>query len=163
MFRQPGGFRQRIENLAQKFREKGATSPERAMTVQDLGLPPMFERAMQRRLGQTGIFVQVGDKYYLNEARLAEVEQRRQGQMGGGMRGGMGGIRQNILTIRIIRMIVVVITIALVVYNILTARRADIWEVIVILFVVWIALTIFQIYYLAEARSRRRNQWAPSQ
>lgn len=72
---QRGEWRRWIESLAQRFREKGATSPESAMTAGELGVHEMFERAMKRRLGQTGIFVDVGGRYYLNEARLREFEQ----------------------------------------------------------------------------------------
>jgi len=61
------------------FRTKGATSPEKAMTAQELGLPPRFEEAMRRRLGATGIFVEVRGKYYLDEARLKQVEEMRGG------------------------------------------------------------------------------------
>ena len=65
------------------FRQKGATSPEKAMTPQELGLPPRFEQAMHRRLGQTGIFVEVaGNRFYLSEQRLAQIKERRQ-KMGG--------------------------------------------------------------------------------
>jgi len=74
--------RQIIENLAQRFREKGATSPEKAITAEEMGLHERFEEAMKNRLGQTGIFVEVGGKYYLNEQRLREFEQR---QGGGGL------------------------------------------------------------------------------
>ncbi len=167
MFRQPGGFRQRIEMMAQKFREKGATSAERAMTAQELGLPPRFEEAMQRRLGQTGIFVQVGNKYYLSETRLNELQQRGQGGMGagyGGMGGGMGGFRKEMITLRIIRMVVGLLAVSLIFVNFFFGRFLYLWIAIAVLFVVWIALTIFQIFYLAEARSRRRpaNQWGSS-
>jgi hypothetical protein len=74
MFGQPAGGRgRRIQEIVAKFREKGATSPEKAMTIQELGLPPRFEEAMKRRPGATGIFVQVGGKYYLDEARLQQI------------------------------------------------------------------------------------------
>jgi hypothetical protein len=46
------------------------------MTAGDLGFTNKFEDAMKGRLGQTGIFVEVGGKYYLNEQRLLEFEQR---------------------------------------------------------------------------------------
>jgi hypothetical protein len=46
------------------------------MTAQELGLPPRFEEAMHRRLGRTGIFVEVSGKYYLSEERLKEVQDR---------------------------------------------------------------------------------------
>ncbi len=59
-----------------KFKENGATSPEKALTVQELGLPPRFEEAMHRRLGRSGIFVEVNGKYYLQEQRLKEIQER---------------------------------------------------------------------------------------
>ena len=74
--------RQIVENLSQRFRAKGATSPEKAITADELGLHERFEEAMKGRLGQTGIFVEVGGKYYLDEQKLGEFE-RRQG--GGGL------------------------------------------------------------------------------
>ena len=89
MFRNPEDVRKRIAELVEKFRQKGATSPEKAMTIQELGLPPQFEQAMHRRLGQTGIFVEVNGKYYLNEERLKQIqEQRRANSASGGYGGG---------------------------------------------------------------------------
>ncbi len=125
MFRQPGGMRRRIMEIAQKFREKGATSPERAMTAQELGLPPRFEEAMKRRLGQTGIFVEVGGKYYLNEARLVEIQQQR------GMEGGvMSGIWRTMMTLRIARMVVVVVLLITILTN-LFVRNTSVWILVV--------------------------------
>ncbi len=52
------------------------------MTAKDLGLPPRFDEAMHRRLGRTGIFLEVNGRYYLSKQRLAEaktkLEERRQ-------------------------------------------------------------------------------------
>jgi len=76
MFRRRQGRRGRIAQGVERFREKGATTPEKAMTSQELGLPPRFDEAMDRRLGQLGIFVKVGDKYYLSEERLKAVRDR---------------------------------------------------------------------------------------
>ena len=70
MFRKREEIQRRIIEIVDKFKEKGATSPEKAMTAQELGLAPRFEEAMHRRLGQTGIFVEVNGKYYLSEQRL---------------------------------------------------------------------------------------------
>ncbi|MGD6811023.1 MAG: hypothetical protein ACQCN3_15120 [Candidatus Bathyarchaeia archaeon] len=67
-------IRQQLTAAIEKFRQKGATSPEKALTSQELGLPPRFEEAMHRRLGRTGIFVEVNGKYYLSEARLKGVQ-----------------------------------------------------------------------------------------
>jgi hypothetical protein len=77
MFRSRDEIRRRILGIAERFRQKGATSPEKAMTAQELGLPPRFEQAMHRRLGQSGIFVETNGKYYLDEERLKQFEERR--------------------------------------------------------------------------------------
>ena len=77
MFRDPQEIRRRLQEVIEKFRQKGATSPEKALTLDELGLPPRFEQVMHRRLGQTGIFVEVNGKYYLNEERLKQIQQER--------------------------------------------------------------------------------------
>ena len=76
MFRRRGGARERVQRIVEQFRAKGATSPEKAMTVAELGLPPRFEEAMDRRLGRLGIFVKVDGRYYLSEERLKEAMER---------------------------------------------------------------------------------------
>ena len=103
MFRLAGGGRRVIQEIVAKFREKGATSPEKALTAQELGLGPRFEQAMKRRLGASGIFVDVGGKYYLDEAKLQQVQQERAAGHGGGMGGGRGP-RGSMFALRIARM-----------------------------------------------------------
>jgi hypothetical protein len=76
MFRRREEAREKIVALIQRFREKGAISPEKAMTAQELGLPSRFEDAMKRRLGKTGIIKEVKGKYYLSEERLKEVKDK---------------------------------------------------------------------------------------
>lgn len=66
----------RIMMLVEKFREKGATSPEKALTIEELGLPPWFKQAMNKRLGQLRIFVEVNGKYYLDENRLKQLKEQ---------------------------------------------------------------------------------------
>jgi len=88
MFRDREEMRRRLQEIVEKFRQNGATSPEKAMTLQELGLPPRFETAMHRRLGQSGIIVEVNGKYYLNEERLKQVQEQH-AQIGS--RGGVGG------------------------------------------------------------------------
>lgn len=68
--------RSRLFEVIDRFRRKGATSPERAMTTEELGLPPAFRRAMNRRLGRTGIIIEVNGKYYLSEKRLEEIKEQ---------------------------------------------------------------------------------------
>ncbi|MGA2385287.1 MAG: hypothetical protein ABSG33_02000 [Candidatus Bathyarchaeia archaeon] len=76
MFRNREEIRKQITALIAKFKEKGAISPEKAMSAEELGLPPRFKEAMQRRLGRSGIFIEVNGKYYLSEQRLKEVQER---------------------------------------------------------------------------------------
>jgi hypothetical protein len=51
-----------------------------------------FEQAMHRRFGQTGIFVEVNGKYYLNEEKLKQIQQERANASSGG--GGWSRGRQ---------------------------------------------------------------------
>ena len=73
----PQGERaERFRRLVNVFQQKGATSPEKAMTAQELGLPPRFEEYMDSRSGQTKIFIEVNGKYYLDQNALEEMRQR---------------------------------------------------------------------------------------
>jgi len=74
MFRRRTEIRERLLEVIERFRQKGATSPEKAMSMEELGLPPQFKEAMKRRLGQSGIFVEINGKYYLSEERLKKVK-----------------------------------------------------------------------------------------
>jgi hypothetical protein len=76
MFRRREEIQRRITEIVEKFRVKGAISPEKAMTADELGLPPRFADAMNRRLGQTGIFLRTNGKYYLSEERLREIKEK---------------------------------------------------------------------------------------
>lgn len=76
MFRRRGEVREQLLRVIERFREKGAISPERAMTLEELGLPAEFGERMKRRLGQLGLFVEVDGKYYLSEERLKELRGR---------------------------------------------------------------------------------------
>jgi len=76
VFRRRDEIREKILDVIRKFREKGATSSDKAMTPEELGLPPRFKEAMKRRLGRSGIFVEVNGRYYLSEERLREVKER---------------------------------------------------------------------------------------
>jgi len=145
-----------IRRLVEAFREKGATSPEKAMTSQELGLPPRFEEAMKRRLGATGIFVEVVGKYYLDEAKLKQVREER---MAGGWRGGNAGGRARgaMLTIRIARMVVGVAAVLLALTNILLVRSLDLSLVVVSLLVLWVLLTVYQIFRFSRMRRRWRG------
>jgi len=76
MFRQRARIRERLIEVIERFRVKEATSPEKAMALEELGLPPRFKQLMEKRLGHLGIFVEVNGKYYLSEERLREIRER---------------------------------------------------------------------------------------
>ena len=64
-----------LYKVIKKFRDKDATSESTALTIKELGLPLRFKEAMSRRLGKSGIFVEINGKYYLSEERLRVIEQ----------------------------------------------------------------------------------------
>ena len=76
MFRRHTEIRERLLEVIERFRQKGATSPDRAMTVEELSLPSRFKELMERRLGRSGLFVEVNGKYYLSEERLKELKEQ---------------------------------------------------------------------------------------
>jgi len=63
---------EKIQQNIHKFQEKGAISPETALTAEELGLSRIFVRFMERHRGQTKIFAEVNGKYYLNQKALKE-------------------------------------------------------------------------------------------
>jgi lipoate-protein ligase A len=76
MFRRRAQIREQLLSVIEKFRQKGALSPEKALTAEELGLPSEFKERMKRRLGQLGVFVEVNGKYYLSEERLKQVKDK---------------------------------------------------------------------------------------
>jgi hypothetical protein len=164
MFRNGEQNRQWLREIIQKFREKGATSPEKAMTIQELGLPPRFEEAMHRRLGQTGIFVEVNGKYYLNEERLRQIQEQRAQRGGTGSGGGYG--RQGppgwlrygglLLMLPIGIIVVAFLWLYFFVYN---GGGYSPGEIIIILLVVMLVLFVVRMLFWNERRKYRRENW----
>ena len=152
MYGQREEIKKRINDIVEKFRQHGATNPEKAMTPQELGLPPRFEEAMKRRLGRTGIFVQVGGKYYLSEEQLKQIEEQRNSRGAGAGWGGRG----QMFTLKITRMITAVLVVVLVLVNILV-QSFEIRVITAALVVVWIVILVVQIIYLSRARRRFRS------
>ena len=74
--RMPGMEHGRIMEIVETFRKNGATSPETAMDIEELGLPPMFGMMLQGPMGQSGIFVEHNGKYYISEERLRRMQER---------------------------------------------------------------------------------------
>jgi len=59
----------------EKFRQNGAVSPEKAMSVEELGLSPKFKTFLRSSPRLFGVFVKVNNKYYLSEERLKKIEE----------------------------------------------------------------------------------------
>jgi ATP-binding cassette subfamily B multidrug efflux pump len=74
--RVPGMGHGRILEIVETFRKNGATSPETAKVLEELGLPPMFGMMLQGPMGQSGIFMEHNGKYYLSEERLKQMQER---------------------------------------------------------------------------------------
>ena len=75
---EPPSWREdKIQQIIQKFQAKGATSPETALTSNELGLSRIFVKIMQRREGKTKIFVEIDGKYYLDQKALEEMRRQR--------------------------------------------------------------------------------------
>ncbi|UCE29559.1 MAG: PadR family transcriptional regulator [Candidatus Bathyarchaeota archaeon] len=74
MFPRRAELEERFIKTIDKFRRKGATSSDNAMSVDELGLPSQFEWLMKGPLGRLGVFIEVDGKYYLSEERAREVE-----------------------------------------------------------------------------------------
>jgi hypothetical protein len=150
-------IRRRITEVVEKFREKGALSPEKAMTIQELNLPPRFEEAMHRRLGQTGIFVEVDGKYYLNEERLRQIQEQR-AKKGVGSSGSNGwGKPQSPNWSRVgglLLMLPIGLIIALVLFYFLSSSGGYFpGEFLIVIVVILIGLTVVRLLFW---RSRRR-------
>jgi len=75
MRRSPGMLKDRIIKIAEIFKEKGAVSPETAMSLEELGLSPQFSMMMQRGVGQSGVFLENNAKYYLSEEQLEQIKE----------------------------------------------------------------------------------------
>ena len=163
MFRDREEMRRRLQGIIEKFREKGATSPEKAMTIQELGLPPRFEEAMHRRLGQSGIFVEINGKYYLNEERLKQIQEQR-AKMRSGSSGGGGWNRSGpsnwYPAIGIFLMLPIGIIIALVLYFVFF-RNAGYFpgEFLIILLVIFLALFVVRLLFWMSRRRYWRERW----
>jgi hypothetical protein len=64
--------RKTLLQAIEAFQQKGAVNPERALTLEELGLPPDFE-VKRGPPWLLGLFVEVDGKYYLSEERLKKV------------------------------------------------------------------------------------------
>jgi hypothetical protein len=158
MFRNPEEVRRRLQKLVERFRQKGATSPEKAMSIQELGLPSHFEEAMHRRLGRSGIFVEVNGKYYLNEERLEQLQEQR-ARIGSdatreGGREGTGSPSWSRIGVLLILPMGLIIAIVLFYF---AASGAGFFpgEILIILLIVFIVMTLIRLLFWMY----RRRYW----
>jgi hypothetical protein len=151
MFERREQMQKWFNDVVEKFRQKGAVSPDKAMKAEELGLPPRFEEAMKRRLGRLGVFVEVNGKYYLSEERLKQVEELRSA------RGGTWNPRNRILTLRLFQLVTIVLVVSLFLVNLFYPS----WELKIVstaLLVVWLVIAMLQIYFLSRVRKRYTSQ-----
>jgi hypothetical protein len=148
MFRDREQMRRRLLKVIERFREKGATSPEKAMTIQELGLPPRFEEAMHRRLGQSGIFVAVNGKYYLNEERLRQIQEERAKRGYGARDRGDAGPPTWARAVRSLLMLPIGIIVAVVLFYFFTYNGGLFpGEFLIILLIVMFALFVARLLF----------------
>ena len=151
MFRSRERIQKWFYDIVEKFRQKGALSPDRAMTPEELELPPRFGEAMKRRLGRLGVFVEVNGKYYLSEERLKQIEEMRSAE------GGAWNPRSRIMTLRLFQTFTVVLFVSLLLVN-LYFQSWELRLVSAVVLVAWLLIAILQIYFLFQARKRFSRQ-----
>jgi ATP-binding cassette subfamily B multidrug efflux pump len=69
----PEVMRERLKEMMKNFKEKNATSPETAKSLEELGLPAHFEMMIQMRLGPLGIIMEQENRYYLVEENMGKL------------------------------------------------------------------------------------------
>jgi len=145
VFRRREELRKWLYEVVEKFRQKGATSPDKAMTAEELGLPPFFKEAMKRRLGRLGIFVEVDGKYYLSEERLKQIEEMQ------AARSEAWKIRNRIVTLRLAQLVTLALFVTILLLNLFIQS----WELRIastFLLGAWLIMAILQIYYTLHTR-----------
>lgn len=66
----------RIMEIVETFKKNGATSPETAMSPEEMGLPPMFRFMLQGLSDKSGIFLEHNGKYYISEDQTKRMQKR---------------------------------------------------------------------------------------
>ncbi|MDG6221766.1 MAG: PadR family transcriptional regulator [Candidatus Bathyarchaeota archaeon] len=72
----PLELKKMLDMEIEKFRKKGATSPQKAMSLDDLELSVKFRQFINHSPRLFGVFVKVDDKYYLSEEKLLKIEEQ---------------------------------------------------------------------------------------
>ena len=156
-------MRRRLRDIIEKFRQKGATSQEKAMTLEELGLPPHFKEAMRRRLGQSGIFVEINGKFFLNEERLKQIKEQRtkiepaSSENVGRNRSGPPSWHY---VVGILLMLPIGIIVAVVLFYFVVFKGVYFpGEFLIVLLVIFLALFVFRLLFWRSRRRFRRDSW----
>jgi hypothetical protein len=172
MFEDGEGRRRPLNWIIERFQQEGATSPEKAMTVQELGLPPRFEKAvrfekvMHWGFGPSDIFVEVNGKYYLDEGRLKQIQEER-ARAGFGSAGGGGSNSERpaswfghfaILLVLPISLIIVAVMLF---YFISFSGEFFSGEIPVVLLIVFVGLFVARLLFRRASRKYWRDRWMP--
>ena len=139
---------ERLRKVIDAFRQNGATTPDTAMTLETLGLPPRFEGLLRRQLGRLGLFIEVDGKYYLSEARLKALEAQR------AARRTAHDARKTLLTLRIVRALIGILVVTLLLVNVFV-HRLELRLVSSGLLVALLGISLLQLYHLTRLRNRR--------
>ncbi len=162
----PGQYRgdgERLREIIEKFRQKGATSLEKAMTIEELGLPPRFEGAMHRRLGQSGIFVEINGKYYLNEEKLKQIREQRAKERSGSSKGSVwsrSGPSTWSRIVGILLMLPIGFIITLALFYFFSFRGGFFpWEFLIVFVIISLVLAVIRLLFWRSRRRYWRGQW----
>jgi hypothetical protein len=164
MFRRRDEIRRRLENVIEKFRQQSAVSPETAKTPEELGLPPRFQEAMKRRLGRSGIFVEVNGKYYLDEERLKQIQEQRL-KIGSGSNAEGGWKRAEkpgwSRYIGILLMLPIGLIVAIALFYLLVFSGVSFFpgEFLIILTIVMVVVAVIRILFWRSRRRHWHEQW----
>jgi hypothetical protein len=160
MFGDREEMRRPLYGLIERFRQRGATSPEKAMTLQELGLPRRFEEAMHRRLGQSGIFVEVDGGYYLDEERLRQIrEERARAGFGGGDRERPASWFRYFGILLMLPIGLIIVAVLLFYFIDLNGQEYFPGETLVIIVIVFIGLFVARMLFLRANRRYWRELW----
>lgn len=154
----------RLGEVIDKFRRKGALSPEKALTAEELDLPPRFEEVMKKRLGRLGIFVEVNGKYYLDEERLKQIKKQRL-KAGSGSNAERGWNRAGKPSwsryVGILLMLPIGLIIALVLFYLLVFSGVSFFpgEFLIILAIVLVVVAVARMLFWRSRRRQWLEQW----
>jgi len=62
-----------LDDEIEKFRKHSATSPQTAISLDDLGVSVKFRKFLEHFPNRFGVFVEVDKKYYLSEENLSKM------------------------------------------------------------------------------------------